>query len=350
MPTTDLPAKPSGWSPPRWRGFNLCEMFVTADDPRWPDMTVSPRGRFEAEHFRWIADWGFDFVRLPLSYRWWSSPAAPDRINIAAFDPIDEAVTQAQLHGLHLSLNLHHAPGYCINEGERDGFMPPEPFNLWRDDQARTCFVRHWEFIAQRYRGIAPDRLSFDLVNEPSRCTREQHERVIRETVTAIRRIDPQRPIVIDGLRWGNDPVPELADLGVVQSCRGYMPAELTHYRAWWAGHHDTPPSWPLHRADGTCMDRAGLARELAPWFDLQRSGVTVHCGELGCFHHTPHAVFLAWLEDLLALLHAQGIGWALWNFRGSFGVLDSGRADVPGETWHGCRLDRQLLTLLQRY
>lgn len=336
--------------PPLWRGFNLCEMFVTADDPRWPDMTVSPRGKFDEEHFRWIAGWGFNFVRLPLSYRWWGSPSAPILINEKAFAPIDAAVSWAQTHGLHLSLNLHHAPGYCINEGVRDDFMPPEPFNLWRDTAARDCFIRHWEFIARRYHGIATQHLSFDLVNEPSRCTREEHEQVIRTTVAAIRRIDPARLVVIDGLRWGNDPLPELADLGVVQSCRGYMPGELTHHRAWWAGSPATPPTWPLHRADGTLFDRAALARELAPWFALKRSGVTVHCGELGCYHHTPNAVFLAWLEDLLSLLREHDIGWALWNFRGSFGLLDSGRTDTTYADWHGCQLDQKLLKLLQRY
>ena len=42
--------------------------------------------------------------------------------------------------------------------------------------------------------------------------------------------------------------------------------------------------------------------------------------------------------------------GWAMWNFRGSFGVLDSGRDDVEYEDWHGRKLDRKLLTLLQKH
>ncbi|WP_438479327.1 glycoside hydrolase family 5 protein [Oleiharenicola lentus] len=343
-------AAPIPAAPPRWRGFNLCEMFITRADPRWTDMTISPRGQFDENHFRWIAEWGFNFVRLPLSYRWWSTPVAPNTIDEAAFVAIDQAVAWAQRYGLHLSLNLHHVPGYCINEGSRDTFMPPEPFNLWQDAAARECFIRHWEFIARRYRGISSKSLSFDLVNEPSRCTREAHELVIRSTVEAIRKIEPARLIVIDGLRWGNDPLPELADLGVVQSCRGYMPAELTHYRAWWAGEHSSVPTWPLKRADGTIVDRAALARELAPWFDLKKSGITVHAGELGCYHHTPHAVFLAWLDDLLSVFSEQDIGWGLWNFRGSFGLLDSGRTDVTYEDWHGCKLDRKLLNLLQRF
>jgi endoglucanase len=42
--------------------------------------------------------------------------------------------------------------------------------------------------------------------------------------------------------------------------------------------------------------------------------------------------------------------GWALWNFRGSFGILDSGRADVQYEEGHGHKLDRTMLELLQAY
>jgi hypothetical protein len=40
--------------------------------------------------------------------------------------------------------------------------------------------------------------------------------------------------------------------------------------------------------------------------------------------------------------------GWALWCFRGSFGILDSGRGDVSYENFHGHPLDREMLTLLQ--
>ena len=53
-----------------------------------------------------------------------------------------------------------------------------------------------------------------------------------------------------------------------------------------------------------------------------------------------------SWLE----LWKEANMGWALWNFRGSFGILDSGRADVAYEDWNGHPLDRQMLTLLQQY
>jgi hypothetical protein len=55
-------------------------------------------------------------------------------------------------------------------------------------------------------------------------------------------------------------------------------------------------------------------------------------------------------MEDSLKNFRKAGIGWALWNFRGSLGVLDSGRADVQYEDFHGHKLDRQMLELLERY
>lgn len=42
------------------------------------------------------------------------------------------------------------------------------------------------------------------------------------------------------------------------------------------------------------------------------------------------------------------GWGWALWNFRGSFGFLDSERDDVKYEYFQGHRLDRDMLEVLQ--
>jgi hypothetical protein len=74
-----------------------------------------------------------------------------------------------------------------------------------------------------------------------------------------------------------------------------------------------------------------------------------VHCGEAGCWKKTPHNVFLAWFSDVTDILSSNNIGFALWEFIGDFGILDSGRDDVIYEDWHGHKLDRKLLNLLMR-
>ena len=88
----------------------------------------------------------------------------------------------------------------------------------------------------------------------------------------------------------------------------------------------------------------------IEPWKKLEESGVGVMVGEWGAHNQTPHDVVLHWMEDCLTNWQKAGWGWAMWNFRGSFGVLDSGRSDVQYEDFHGHKLDRKMLELLQRY
>ena len=84
-----------------------------------------------------------------------------------------------------------------------------------------------------------------------------------------------------------------------------------------------------------------------SPWIDLVNKGVGVHCGECGCWNKTPHEVFLAWFSDVLDILSSNNIGFALWEFIGTFGIIDSCRTDVEYEDWQGQKLDRKLLNLL---
>ncbi|TWT76331.1 Endoglucanase precursor [Planctomycetes bacterium CA13] len=88
----------------------------------------------------------------------------------------------------------------------------------------------------------------------------------------------------------------------------------------------------------------------IVPWKAASEQGVGVMVGEFGCHNRTPHDVVLRWMEDCLQNWERADFGWALWNFRGSFGVLDSGRDDVEYEEFHGHKLDRKMLNLLQNY
>lgn len=322
---------------PQWRGFNL-PYFFTMRSPCVP----------EEQDFAWIADWGFDFIRLPLCYTLWTDDAG--QTNEAVLEQIDRTVELGRKHGLHIQLSLHRAPGYSVNP-ER-----AEPFNLWKDAAAVEAFCTQWKMLARRYVAVGDNALSINPVNEPpgptpDGMTRDDHARVMRAAVKAIREISPTRTIVIDGVSWGNDPSPELADLDAAQSCRGYHPIGISHFNAPWMKGSDAypTPTWPGgYHVDGAAWDRARLDAHHDQWASLFKSGVDVHCGECGAHNRTPHDVFLAWLRDVLESLAERRIGYALWNFSGSLGVLDSKRDDVVYENWHGHLLDRKLLDLLR--
>ena len=343
---------------PKWRGFNLLDFFN-------PD---ADKGRKNpVEHFKWMADWGFDFVRVPISYPSYldfdrSRPIlAEDVLNFdeRRLEEIDNLVFQAHKQGLHVSLNLHRAPGFCINAG----FV--EPYNLWKDQEALDAFCAHWEMWAKRYKNISSKKLSFDLVNEPfmRQDVNDQHSpggpvpvedyyRVAKAAVETIKNVKSSRLVIADGNGGGGIAVPEFADLDIGQSCRAYHPMIVSHYQASWVYKETetlSPPVWP-GEFKGQMYNREMLERYYAPWVALLEMGVGVHCGECGAYNKTPHNVFLAWFEDVLDILHENGIGFGIWEFSGTFGILNSGRQDVNYEDWYGQKLDRKYLNLLMKY
>lgn len=348
--------KPAQTAIPRWRGFNLLNFFQAFSRGEESNCALSEND------CQWIRDWGFDFVRLPMDYWLWidsdwrqTRKLRPDdmlKINQSTLEKIDRAVDLGRKYSIHVSLNFHRAPGYCINNPER------EPLVLWRDKQAEEAFVHHWDVFAKRYKGVPANDLSFNLVNEaPSPrkgyMTREDYRRVMTRATEKIRETSPDRVVIIDGLSVGNAVVDEMIPTKVVQSVHAYRPAEISHFRASWVDRKSAfpEPTWPLKNKDGSVkLDRAGLEKMYAPWADLARKGIGVHCGEGGAFNRTPYKVFMGWMEDVMDILKGHGIGYALWNFRGSFGILDSGRKDIEYEDWHGHKLDRKLLALLQKH
>jgi endoglucanase len=337
---------------PRWYGFNLLSYFST--NPLWKQYFPEiDEGDVPEDYFRWISDWGFNFVRLPMDYRFWTEQGDPFKIREEPVETIDRIVQMGMKYGVHVSLNLHRAPGYCVldtSPGDLGRF--PETTNLFADQTALDAFCHQWSFFATRYQGVAGDRLSFDLLNEPMAPgeQRADYIRVVRQAVATIRKHDPERLIVSDGLSYGEEPIPDIADLGLIQSCRAYQPHAMTHYNCEWMEGHETVPTWPLVDDQGQIVySKESLEQHFRPWHELAEQGVPIHCGEGGCVRQTPNDVMLRWFDDLLDTLNMYSIGWALWGFRSPSGLLDSRRPDAPVEDWYGHTLNRQLLELLQR-
>jgi len=216
----------------RWRGFNLLGMFINHGQ--------TPH--FEEEDFKLISELGFNFVRLPMDYRFWIKDKDWTVIDDERLVPVDQAVAYGKKYGLHVQLCFHRAPGYTVAK-------PPEPRDLFTDPEALRVCSMHWAHFARRYKGIPSSELSFNLFNEPGDVSEEAYERVATALVAAIREVDPKRFIVADGLRWGGRPAESLFKLGIGQAMRGYAPMSISHYMASWVGTPSDDPVWPPPQA-----------------------------------------------------------------------------------------------------
>ena len=122
---------------PRWRGFNLQGEFGSSE--RTHDGPAYQEFDFAA-----MAEWGFDFARLPLSYWAWGSRDDWRLIREDALKKIDQAIQLGRQHKIHINLNFHRIPGYCINDRELE---PADLFSGTREqrDHALEAAVFHWK-------------------------------------------------------------------------------------------------------------------------------------------------------------------------------------------------------------
>jgi aryl-phospho-beta-D-glucosidase BglC (GH1 family) len=299
--TPPVPAVELARRLPRWRGFNLLEKF-----------TLAGNAPYQEWDFDFMAQWGFDFVRLPTDYRIWT--AKPGEILAQPLQEIDQAVAWGRQRKIHMNLCLHRAPGYCVNP-------PLEPLDLWSDgsggEEARAQFADQWRMLAARYKGIPAQELSFDLLNEPADIESAPYVRAVKAAVEAIRSEDPERLILADGLAWGRKPVPELIPLKIAQSTRGYDPMQISHYKASWVEGSDTwpEPRWPIPLFPNTYLYGDEKPEYQAPLvFNGDFSAAQQVSLQVGQVSHQANLVIRANDQVILEKWYEPGSGEGEWK------------------------------------
>jgi len=296
---------------------------------------------------------GFTFVRLTASPEWAFNPGDPSN---------PPPVIRYYDHAVHLFLDA----GLAVIVDPIHGTSSDDRFedSLARDAAFRKGVEDGWEALARRYSALSPDRIFFEVMNEPHISTRELIDAswwapVQQRLAAANRRRAPQNTIIATGEKWGGIDglllLKPLPDPNVVYSFHWYDPFTFTHQGAEWAGDiqkmlADVPyPSTPeviapvydkltdprarrqvsIYGGERWAAGRiaAGLGRA-ADWG--KRNGVPVFCGEFGVYRKVaPPADRVRWIADVRSILEDIGIGWSMWDYDGGFGLV---RYSSPGE------------------
>lgn len=329
-----------------WYGFNVLWFFTAG----WDKPVANPESiQIDEADLDFMAEMGCNFVRVPTDYRFFIHDFKYGEYDEQMLKVLDKAINSIISRGLHCSLNVHRGPGYCINGNEL------EKHNLWVDEIAQNAFTDLWKMFAERYRNYSKEQLSFDLLNEPPApgeygMTRENHKAIMARVIAEIRKISPDREIICDGLCGGHVAAPEMAELGITMSGRGYMPFRLTHWKAEWmenAGSFEWEyPKWPGMKSDGCEWNRDALLKFYNPWKELAEAGCKVHIGECGCYNKVDNKTALAWYKDFFSVCNELNFGWALWNFRGPFGIAEHGREGTNWVKMNGIMIDQDLYNM----
>lgn len=325
--------------------------FTGRDLPRLRGAMIRPD--IDAEGLRVLGrDWGANLIRWQLIRH--GRPGQPASVEDydawleGELEKLDAALPHCRENGLYLVVDLHSPPG---GKGTSGGYVGSDD-RFFTDPACQHQFVRVWERIAERYRGVR-SIWGFDLVNEPVEDIVEEGcddwQALAERAARAIRHIDPARTIIVEPASWGGpsglaDLVP-LSISNVVYSVHMYLPHAFTHQ-----GVHGPGPEFRYPgTVEGKAWDKAQLEAALKPVIDFQRTyGVHIYIGEFSAIRWAPEGSAVRYLSDLIDIFEAQGWDWSYHAFREWSGWSVEHGADRNNTTPAAQPTDRQLL--LQRW
>jgi len=154
------------------------------------------------DDIRLIKAAGFTTIRVPLHYDLFVDREG--RFEGPGYALIDRLVGWAKAVDLKVILDLHAAPGGQTGVNHDDGPGYPLMFYVPAHQRLTTAL---WQHIAARYRDETTI-LGYDLLNEPISPYHDMDylnpklEVVYRDIVAAIRAVDPNHIIFLEGAQW----------------------------------------------------------------------------------------------------------------------------------------------------
>ena len=228
-------------------------------------------------------------------------------------EKMDEVIALCGKYGIKVLIDLHAGPAT-----KQDVLLSNQ---LSWTIESQDTLVKVWEKIAAKYKDN-PVIWGYDILNEP----REDNyvyepggaldwNRLAERVAAAIRKIDPDKPFIVEPAQWGSPsglhvfkPIPVK---NIVYSVHFYEPGEFTHQGIY--GHPDGV-AYP-GMISGKKWDKAMLRRKLQPVVDFQRQyKVPIYIGEFSAARWAPGAA--QWLQDLIEIFEENGWDWTYHAFR----------------------------------
>jgi len=294
--------------------------------------------------FAFMQRHGFNFLRLPLNYRWFDDDRTCRAYAASAHDGfalVDRFLDLAQRHGISVMLDLHAAPGVQARDWNSESAFG-EAF-LWDHEHFIDRTVRLWRRLAERYRDHDAV-FGYDILGEPVCPDHEVLHRFNMRVIHAIRQVDPHHIIVVEGDRWGQDAA-SLRDEVFADPQVTYSPHFYPTAKAPFGSLSEYPGEF-----EGRSYGRRELIALLDGYTDEARIRRPVLMGEFGVplsiragagtavisqsdaeGRAAREPARLAMLRDLVGHFEQKGWSWAMWDYKdlGTLGVVGP-RPDTP--------------------
>ncbi|MHC4642337.1 MAG: glycoside hydrolase family 5 protein [Planctomycetota bacterium] len=306
-------------------------------------------GRKLETWFQAAADFEIEFVRL--SPATWKSAGRDfllgdadhfTQIESADLDKLKKALDIAHRQNVRIILTMFSLPGVRWRQHNDNKF----DYRLWCYERYQQQALTFWSQLAQQLKDH-PAIVAYNPLNEPHPARRDGFEsgqtkgfeewlqkhrgttsdlnRFNRRIIEAIRKVDPQTPIILDG--WfhaspeGLSFLEPIEDKAVLYAFHSYGPWNYTTWRV-----NKERYSYPEKMPAGSNKNivawtiddlRFHNVLPVAQW--AKRHGIPasqIIVGEFGCDRRVDGA--REYLRDLITIFNEQHWHWAFYSFRAS--------------------------------
>ncbi|MEA4840004.1 MAG: carbohydrate-binding protein [Bacteroidales bacterium] len=241
-------------------------------------------------HFRKVdvdsmAHWGFNCIRPALHYNLFTLPIEEEPVQggntwlESGFARLDSLVAWCAANKMYVMLDMHGAPGAQGKDAAISDYDSSKP-SLWESELNKAKLVALWRKIAERYANN-PWIAGYDLINETNWNFSEGNNSPLRalygRVTTAIREVDPNHMIVIEGNWFAND------YSGLTPAWDNNMAYSFHKY---WTTNDASVIKWVLDLRNNT--------------------NCPIWLGESGENSNR-------WFTDCIELMEKNNIGWSFW-------------------------------------
>ncbi len=316
------------------RGINLSGWYSQTHDfsPARMDSYVT------SADMQLIKSLGFDHVRLPIDPEPLIADPQSGALNPTSLARLDRTVQELTAANLNVILDIH----------------PEQPFkqSLTSGDDPTARFQAFWTALASHFAGTDPEKVFFEVLNEPTLDDLYRWQGIQARTVVRIRAVAPRHTILATASNYSSvdsllalEPV---RDENVIYTFHDYNPMWFTHQGANWGTQgwvflRNVPyPSTPekvqsilgqepdervrlwVQRFGWDRWDAARIGSEIAATaaWAAQRN-VPLYCGEFGAYaQYADPTARATWISDMRNALESKHIGWAMWDYEGGFALV----------------------------
>jgi endoglucanase len=293
--------------------------------------------------FAEIARAGFNTVRIPINFGAWANYEKPYKWeNQESLKFADSFVKWALDNNLNAVIDLHHVEF----DGKVEGAATTERI-VWL-----------WREIAERYKNTDPERVFFELRNEPHDIKAEDWRAQAEAIIKSVRAVAPDHTLIVGFHDWnsraaliGSQP---FADKNIIYTFHYYDPFVFTHQGATWSS-EGLPElkGVPFPASKNVKIETPATAK--GKWVENQiksyehdsqpekmfanlkaakdwsvKNNVPIFLGEFGSYSKYPTlADRCRHAEAIYAALGKLNIPSAWWEWDGGFNMFETGSTKI---------------------